>query len=262
MIFAYLYSSGDPLNFFVIVLLTLVAVVVSLVLHELAHGYVALWNGDYTAKHAGRLTFNPVKHFDPIGFLMMMLVGFGYAKPVPVNPYNFKHFRKGLVTVSIAGVTVNTILAFLSSLFSALMQLAYTASFEAGNEALYIFCWYVMIFFTIMTSINLMLLFFNILPIFPLDGFRVVEALSHQGNKYCAFMRTNGQYILYGLVGLSFIVSTAINYVSTLPGWFGYLDILGTYLDFCSSGVSWLFGAFWRLMIPVGYFVPFPIWLL
>ena len=92
-------------------------------------------------------------------------------------------------------------------------------------------------------------MFFNILPIFPLDGFRVVEALTRRGNRFCAFMRTNGQYILWGLVGLSFIVSMAYDYVA-LPYWFEYFDVLGTYLRFFVGKVSYVFQKFWWLMIP------------
>ncbi|MCH5165778.1 MAG: site-2 protease family protein [Clostridiales bacterium] len=251
MIFA-ARNSGDALDFFIFLLMTLVAVCIALVLHEVAHGLVAKWNGDYTAKYEGRLTLNPLKHIDPIGFLMMMLVGFGYAKPVPVNPYNYKHRKRGMITVAIAGVVTNLILAFVSTLFGSLMILAYNrAVFGFASEGVINFCWYMINFFNILTTINLALLFFNILPIFPLDGYRLVESFTHRGNRFCVFMRTNGQYILYGLVGLSFIVSMAFNYVGTLPSWFGYIDILGTYLDFFVNKLAWVFQEFWWLMIPI-----------
>ncbi|MDE6029953.1 MAG: site-2 protease family protein, partial [Clostridiales bacterium] len=215
MIFAFRYGD-DPLDYFILLVLTLIAVIISLVLHELAHGLVAKWNGDYTAKYAGRLTLNPLKHIDPIGFLMMMLVGFGYAKPVPVNPYNFKHYRRGMITVAIAGVVVNLVIAFIGALGLCLMNLA--LNHAAGTAAIKT-CWYLLRFFGILVSLNLCLLFFNILPIFPLDGFRIVEAFTHRGNRFCAFMRTNGRYILYGLVGLSFIVSTDTENLANLPSW-------------------------------------------
>lgn len=250
MIFAAKYS-GDALDYVIYLLLTLVAVCIALVLHEVAHGLVAKWNGDYTAKYAGRLSLNPLKHFDLIGFIMMMLVGFGYAKPVPVNPNNFKHYRKGLITVAIAGVIMNLIVAFISMLFCCLMLFALNrAIYGFASAGVINLCWYLMNFFSILATINLSLVFFNILPIFPLDGFRVVEALTHRGNKFCAFMRTNGQYILYGLVGLSFIVSMAYDYAA-LPYWFQYVDILGTYLRFFVENVSWVFQQFWQLMVPI-----------
>ncbi len=246
MIFAAMYGT-DPLDYFIIILFTLVAVVIALVLHEVSHGLVAKWNGDMTAKYSGRLTLNPIKHFDLIGFVMMMLVGFGYAKPVPVNPANFKHFRRGLFTVAIAGICMNIILAFFSALLYDLMIFGMlNATSAAAAEAF----WYFSLFFSISATINLSLVFFNILPIFPLDGFRIVETFTHRGNKFCAFMRTNGQYILWGLVGLSFIVSMAFNYTSNLPYWFEYIDVLGTYLDFFVDNVCLAFMRFWGLMIP------------
>ena len=94
MIFATRYADS-AVDYLIYLIFTLVAVCIALVLHEVAHGLVAKWNGDYTAKYSGRLSLNPLKHFDLIGFIMMMLVGFGYAKPVPVNPNNFKHYRRG-----------------------------------------------------------------------------------------------------------------------------------------------------------------------
>lgn len=251
MIFAFRYGS-DPLDYFIILILTLIAVIISIVLHELAHGLVAKWNGDYTAKFAGRLTLNPLKHIDPIGFLMMMLVGFGFAKPVPVNPNNFKHYRRGMITVAIAGVIVNLIIAFLGALGFCLMNLALNHAIVggAGSAAVRV-CWYILRFFGILLTLNLCLVFFNILPIFPLDGFRVIEAFTHYGNRFCAFMRINGRYILYGLVGLSFIVSTAIENFANIPSWFGYVDVLGTYLEFFSSHLANWFTKFWWLMVPI-----------
>ncbi len=229
----------------------LLAVTIALVLHEVAHGLVAKWNGDYTAKYAGRLSLNPLRHFDLIGFIMMMLVGFGYAKPVPINPNNFKHYRRGLVTVAIAGIVMNLILAFFGILFACLMVFAYNhAALGGSSDGTLRLIGYLQTFFVLFSTINLSLLFFNILPIFPLDGFRVVEAFTHYGNKYCAFMRANGHYILYGLVGLSFIVSAATSRVS-LPGWFQYVDVLGTYIDFFTTKVFDLFVSFWQLIVPV-----------
>jgi Peptidase family M50. len=90
----------------------IVAILSALVLHEIAHGYIAYKNGDDTAKVMGRLTLNPVSHLDPIGTLCMLLVGFGWAKPVPVNPNNIQT-RKGMLGVSVAGVITNLILSFL-----------------------------------------------------------------------------------------------------------------------------------------------------
>lgn len=243
MIFAATYGN-DFLSYVIYLIFTLIAVCIGLVCHEVAHGYAAKLNGDPTAKNAGRLTLNPLKHFDLIGFIMMMLVGFGYAKPVPVNPYNFKNYRRGLFTVAIAGVVTNIIIAFISSLFRALLLFgAANTTTVAASNVFYTFS----NLFLIITTVNLSLFFFNIIPIYPLDGFRVVEIFTRQGNKFCAFMRKNGQYILWGLVGLSFLVSMANSYAS-LPYWFSFIDILGTYLGFFVGNVSSGFSALWALM--------------
>ena len=101
------------------------ALICALCLHELAHGLVALWNGDGTAKAYGRLSLNPLRHFDFIGLLFMLFAGFGWAKPVPVNPNNFKNRKLGAVTVSLAGVVTNLLLAFLFALPCVLIQGAY-----------------------------------------------------------------------------------------------------------------------------------------
>ena len=94
-----------------------VAIVVALVSHEVSHGIVALMNGDDTARRAGRLSLNPLVHFDPVGLLLMLAVGFGFARPVPVNPQNYQNRRLGDVTVSIAGITANLLGAFFSAAF-------------------------------------------------------------------------------------------------------------------------------------------------
>ncbi len=98
---------ADPIAFLITMAYTWVVILFSLILHECAHGYVAYRCGDPTAKMLGRLSLNPARHLDPIGTLCMFLLGFGWAKPVPVNPRNYRNFRRDDVLVSIAGVTVN-----------------------------------------------------------------------------------------------------------------------------------------------------------
>ena len=225
---------------------TVLGVYFALVLHEIAHGLAALWNGDTTAKNMGRLSMNPVKHFDLVGLVMMLAVGFGYAKPVPVNPYNFKHYRRGLFTVAIAGICMNLLLAFFGSLFSSLFFFGYMRTTGVGANVLF----YIGDFFSYFTLLNLAFAFFNLLPIYPLDGFRIIETFTHEGNKFCRFMRSNGQYFLWGLVGLSFIVSFAQSFAPTVT-WLRYVDILALYIDTCAGGLQWVFDAFWGLMIPV-----------
>lgn len=147
-----------------------IALVVSLVLHELAHGWVALRLGDSTAQREGRLTLDPRSHLDPLGFLMLLVMafhhfGFGWAKPVPVNPLHFKHPRRGFGIVAAAGPVMNIVLALLS--FWVYLLLDRLGVSNVGIfELLKIFVW-----------VNLGLASFNLLPFFPLDGQKVLSAL-------------------------------------------------------------------------------------
>ena len=93
---------------------SIIAVLFVFVPHEFAHAFIAYKNGDPTAKMNGRLTLNPIKHLDPIGCILCIFTGFGWAKPVPIYPYNFKNYRRGLFTTAIAGVVINYIIAFLA----------------------------------------------------------------------------------------------------------------------------------------------------
>ncbi len=111
---------SDPQGTLILLLYRIPAILIALTLHELAHGYVALRCGDPTAQMMGRLSFNPLRHLDPIGTLFMLLFGFGWARPVPVNPRNFKNFRRDDLLVSIAGVVTNFCLFFLSMLIMVL----------------------------------------------------------------------------------------------------------------------------------------------
>ena len=103
------------------VVMYIVCILFSLIIHECAHGWVALKCGDPTAKWMGRLTLDPRKHLDPIGTLCMLFMRIGWAKPVPVNPRNFKHYRRDYILVSLAGITVNLLLCLLSLTISALL---------------------------------------------------------------------------------------------------------------------------------------------
>ncbi len=113
---------ADPINFLITMAYTWGVILISLILHECAHGYAAYRCGDPTAKMLGRLSLNPARHLDPIGTLCMFLFGFGWAKPVPVNPRNFQDFRRDDFFVSIAGVTVNMTIFILAVLLSTVIN--------------------------------------------------------------------------------------------------------------------------------------------
>lgn len=113
---------ADPVNFLITMAYTWGVILISLILHECAHGYVAYRCGDPTAKMLGRLSLNPARHLDPVGTLCMFLLGFGWAKPVPVNPRNFQDYRRDDFLVSVAGVTVNLTIFIASVLLSCVIN--------------------------------------------------------------------------------------------------------------------------------------------
>lgn len=228
-------TSGNSIqNIIIQVFAMIFAMLIALSAHEWAHGYIAYKNGDLTAKFMGRLTLNPLKHIDPIGFSMLLLAGFGWAKPVPIDSNNFRHYRKGIISVSLAGVTMNLILATcfmgLLSAFAAILNAAHV-NFATMHDALYLLIYFFISFFQFCIAINLTLMAFNILPIFPLDGFHIVEAFTKYDNKFVVFMRRYGNMILLGLILIS----------SVLGRFAWYLDIFGMYIGGITKGVMQLF---------------------
>jgi len=141
----------------------------SVIFHELAHGLVASWFGDNTAKYAGRLSLNPLNHLDPIGTLMLFLVGFGWAKPVPVDYYRLKNTRFGFIAVSLAGCITNIILAAIAIF---LLQFGIIANSLVFSQIL-----------VIVAKINIILGAFNLIPIPPLDGSKVLMAFLPESAK-------------------------------------------------------------------------------
>jgi len=183
-------------------------ILAALTVHEYAHGWVAFRLGDPTAKLLGRLTLNPIPHLDPIGTILLFLVHFGWAKPVPVNPHNFENPRRGMVWVALAGPAANVLLAALGG---AALQLA------ANNGWLMPFgILYRMLAFTIF--INLMLAFFNLVPIPPLDGAKVVEGFLpvRYLPGWAAFERM-GWLLLIGVILLGRLTGVSIFGVTILP---------------------------------------------
>ena len=185
-----------------IVLAEILAVVFALVLHELAHGLIALLNGDNTAKLYGRLSVNPLRHFDIVGLAMMLLVGFGWAKPVPINPNNFKNRKVGAITVSVAGIVTNLRLAFLCAIGVAGLETIAVINPDSSLEYFVYFCFWFML---AMVQINISFALFNLLPLFPLDGYRLISCFVNENNGFMRFMRRYSLYILLGFIVLNYI---------------------------------------------------------
>ncbi len=146
-------------------------------LHECAHGLVANRLGDPTAKNQGRLTLNPIKHFDPIGSVLMLLTGFGWAKAVPVNPRYFKKPKTGMAVTALAGPLSNRIFGFiLLTVYRLVYGLFAPAAAAASAPVQALFLGVTEILWA-MFSINISLAVFNLLPVPPLDGSRIVSIL-------------------------------------------------------------------------------------
>lgn len=171
----------ENLDYYVLMIPVLL---ISLTLHEFSHGYIAYRLGDITAKSAGRLTLNPLKHLDPVGTLMMFFAGIGWAKPVPVDPFYFKDKKKGMMLVSIAGPLSNILLAFVSVFPLEILLVTNVQNIQNGTG----FAFYLFGFLRLLFLVNLSLAIFNLFPVPPLDGSKILSALLPT-EAYFRFMR-------------------------------------------------------------------------
>lgn len=185
-----------------------VIVLMSLTVHEVSHGYAAYKLGDPTAKNAGRLSLNPLKHLDPIGALMLFIFGFGWAKPVPVNPYYFEgDRRKGMMEVSFAGPASNLLLAFV---LIAIYTIGHFGTLD------YAYSMTGLILYRAIT-LNIYLAVFNLIPIPPLDGSKILAGVLPQATAY-KFLTTVEQYGFLILMALVFFHITDIILVPIANG--------------------------------------------
>ncbi len=179
------------------------AILFAISIHEYAHAVVADKLGDPTARFAGRETFNPMAHLDPIGALLLVLVGFGWAKGVPINPNNFRNRKQGIMAVSFAGPAANLFLCFLAALMMGAVQ-----RFGFGSRNVLLFLYWLQIY-------NVFFAFFNLLPIPPLDGSKILSELlpPDLSWKFDNFVGRYGIYILIAVcfTGISSMIITPLS---------------------------------------------------
>ena len=201
----------NPIEYLRDILITLPAILPALILHECAHGWVAYKLGDPTAKMMGRLTLDPRKHLDPIGTLSMVLIGLGWAKPVPINPRYFKHPRRDDFLVSIAGITANLIMFLLGILVYMLLRVAAYHGMDQSAGVWDVLYEIIIRFF----YINLGLAVFNLIPIPPLDGYHVLNDLILRRPLFASAQAAQiGRMVMYALL-LTGVLGEALSKVES-----------------------------------------------
>ena len=205
---------GDVRSFIISLLLSLPIVFLSLSVHETAHGYAAHKLGDPTAKSLGRLTLNPFKHIDPIGFLCMVLCGFGWAKPVPINTRYFKNPKRDMAITAAAGPLSNLLLALVFAVLLRVMTFVY-GIVQITQFTYYVF-FFLETFLYLGVSLNVTLAVFNLIPFPPFDGSRIFLVML-PSETYFKIMRYE-KYIYIVLMIALFLgfLDTPINFVTNL----------------------------------------------
>lgn len=211
------------------ILSTLLTIFLVLPLHECAHGFVAHKLGDDTAKREGRLTLNPLAHIDYVGSALLLLVGFGWAKPVPVNARYFKNPKKGMALTALAGPVSNLLAAIAAGLIrNGLVALAVNGILPDNQVMIYI-----LLFFQFLVSINIGLAVFNFLPVPPLDGSKILMAFLP--DKYLFWIAQREQmismilFVVIMMGGLNGILGAASNFFAGIIDWLTYLPFSWAY---------------------------------
>lgn len=195
--------------------------------HESAHAWMANRLGDPTGRLKGRISMNPLDHLDLIGTVMMFLFGFGYAKPVPVNINNLKHQKRDFALIAVAGPVSNLLLAVLFTLILYVIKIPANATLRAEGDITTLQS-VALLFFTYAAGINVRLAVFNLIPVPPLDGSRVLTALLPDRIYYR--LMDYERYMMWGLIAVIFLFNRlGFSPVSIVSGWI-------------SNGIDWLVG--------------------
>ena len=230
-----LFSLNHPLQFLVRTLFMLPIILISLTVHEIAHGFISYKLGDSSAKYMGRLSINPLRHVDPFGLISLILFGFGWAKPVMINPQNYKNPKAGTALTALAGPVSNFLMALIGVFgFEAMFQfcswenrmgfLSLVYFFSSGDRSITVTVpGILMMFLYLFTLVNIGLGIFNLIPIPPLDGSKILYAFLP--NRILYRILPYERYFGLILIVLLFIPSTS-------P--FGFLS---RFLSFLESGV-------------------------
>lgn len=199
-------SGGNITDIIVSLLFSMPIILFALSLHETAHGYVAWKCGDNTAYNLGRLTLNPMKHIDPMGFIFMFVLGFGWAKPVPINTRNFRNPKRGMALSALAGPAANAIVGIISSiLFGFFTALQIYLATQGISKFAFTCLGYTCELFALSALYNFLLMAFNLIPIPPFDGSRIALAFLPP-KTYFGLMKYERQ-IMFGLLIALFVLS-------------------------------------------------------
>ncbi len=210
---------SSPMDWLMGTIMMIPGIIIGLAFHEFAHAWVAYKLGDPTPKFQGRVTINPAAHVDPIGLIALLFAGFGWGVPVEINPSNFKNRRRDELLVSLAGVTMNLIVAVVFAIIiKILITISGTGLWSSGlGNALWTVLFYVI-------QINLVLMIFNLIPVPPLDGFSIITELfnfRHTEAYYTIY--NNGSFILMLLIlfGVTRVILTpCVNFFLNLFQYF------------------------------------------
>ena len=211
-----MFSEGSMSGWgiFAFILAYFLAILFAMTVHEFSHAFVATKMGDDTPRLQGRLTLNSFAHISGFGMLSFFLIGFGWANPIQTNPLKYKNYRKGMALVSLAGVTANLISAFLFS--AGVFYMSYFVDLAQASLLVNFFYY----FFLYGFLINIALFVFNLIPVYPLDGFNFIRSFMKPGNKFEQFMYRYGNIFLIIII-LSPLYDILYSYVfSYLLAWF------------------------------------------